>query len=73
MSLPLNKKTTAGAFENYHLDSLSAEEKEKHIEDEKNLQKRITAELLQKSKERKIASDKKKRQLENKKWWQFWI
>ena len=39
MSLPLNKKTTAGAFENYPLDSLSAEEKEKHIEDEKNLQK----------------------------------
>jgi|TARA_B110000259_G_C13829535_1_gene328049 hypothetical protein len=37
------------------------------------MNKRNTAELLQKSKERKIASDKKKRQLENKKWWQFWI
>ena len=73
MSLPLNKKTTANLGENMYIDSLSAEQKEKYIEDEKNLQKQITAELLQKSKERKIASDKKKRQLENKKWWQFWI
>ena len=43
------------------------------LEELELMNKLTTAELLQKSKERKIASDKKKRQLENKKWWQFWI
>jgi hypothetical protein len=61
------------AFENYHQKINRPFEGLTSLEELELLNKQITAELLQKSKERKIASDKKKRQLENKKWWQFWI
>ena len=61
------------AFENYHKKINRPFEGLTSFEELEIINKRNTAELLQKSKERKIASDKKKRQLENKKWWQFWI